>query len=62
METKDKKMQDLKHINTVMTLNIYIIKRNKSLEKIMCLHALEIMFCKCLLVDFKLMWNVNELN
>ena len=28
METKDNKMQDLKHISTVMTLNIYIIERN----------------------------------
>ena len=27
METKDNKMQDLKQISTVMTLNIYIIKR-----------------------------------
>ena len=34
----------------------------ESTEKIMCLHVLERMFCKCLLVDFKLMWNVNELN
>ena len=34
----------------------------ESTEKIMCLHALEKMFCKCLLVDFKLVWNVNELN
>ena len=34
----------------------------QSTEKIMYLHALERMFCKCPLVDFKLMWNVNELN
>ena len=72
METKDNKMQDLKHISTVMKLNIYIIESNgqnkspipwmESTKKIMCLHALEWMFYKCLLVDFKLMWNVNELN
>ena len=51
---------------------MYIIERidqNKSpvpyiesIEKIMCLHALETMFFKCLLVYFKLMWNVSELN
>ena len=34
----------------------------ESTDKIMCLYALERMFCKCLLVYFKLMWNVNELN
>ena len=33
----------------------------ESTEKIMCLHALERMFYTCLLVDFKLVWNVNEL-
>ena len=31
----------------------------ESKEKIMCLRVLEIMFCKCLLVDFKLMWNLE---
>ena len=34
----------------------------ESTKKIMCLHVLERIFCKCLLVDFILMWNVSELN